>query len=218
MIRIAPSILAADFAKLGDEVRTVDVAGADRIHVDVMDGHFVPNLSMGAEIVASLRPVTKKMLEVHLMIDDPVKYAPSFFKAGADSVIFHLEVLPEPTAFIDSIKKQGKRVGISIKPDMPVARFEPWLAKIDTALLMTVFPGFGGQSYLPESPERIRTLRKMIQAKNPKCELEIDGGVHLQNVQSTVADGADVLVIGTGIYGYKAGPTAAMAELKRMFG
>ena len=101
---------------------------------------------------------------------------------------------------------------------MPVARFEPWLAKIDTALLMTVFPGFGGQAYLPESPERIRTLRKMIQAKNPKCDLEIDGGVHLQNVQSTVADGADVLVIGTGIFSHKAGPTAAMAELKRMFG
>ena len=218
MIHIAPSILAADFAKLGDEVRTVDVGGASRIHIDVMDGHFVPNLSMGAEVVSALRPVTKKMLEVHLMIDDPVKYAPAFFKAGADSIIFHLEVLPEPTAFIDSVKKQGKRVGISIKPDMPVARFEPWLDKIDTALLMTVFPGFGGQKYLPESPERIRTLRKMIQAKNPKCELEIDGGVHLQNVESTVADGADVLVIGTGIFRHKGGPTAAMAELKRMFG
>ena len=218
MIHIAPSILAADFAKLGDEVRAVDAGGASRIHIDVMDGHFVPNLSMGAEVVEALRPVTKKMLEVHLMIDDPVKYAASFFKAGADSVIFHLEVLPEPTAFIDSVHKQGKRVGISIKPDMPVARFEPWLSKIDTALLMTVFPGFGGQSYLPESPERIRTLRKMIQAKNPKCELEIDGGVHLQNVQSTVADGADVLVIGTGIFRHPTGATAAMAELKRMFG
>jgi ribulose-phosphate 3-epimerase len=218
MVHIAPSILAADFARLGDEVRTVDAGGAGRIHIDVMDGHFVPNLSMGSEVVSALRPVTKKMLEVHLMIDDPVKYAPSFFNAGADSVIFHLEVLPEPTAFLESVKKQGKRIGISIKPDMPVARFEPWLAHIDTALLMTVFPGFGGQSYLPESPERIRTLRKMIQAKNPKCELEIDGGVHLQNVQSTVADGADVLVIGTGIFGYNTGPAAAMAELKRMFG
>jgi ribulose-phosphate 3-epimerase len=218
MIHIAPSILAADFAKLGDEVRAVDAGGCDRIHIDVMDGHFVPNLSMGAEVVEALRPVTKKTLEVHVMIDDPVKYAPAFFKAGADSIIFHLEVLPEPTAFIESVKKQGKRIGISIKPDMPVARFEPWLAHIDTALLMTVFPGFGGQAFLPESPERIRMLRKMIQAKNPKCELEIDGGVHLQNVESTVADGADVLVIGTGIFHHKGGPTAAMAELKRMFG
>ena len=216
MPAIAPSILAADFSRLGEQVRLVDAAGAGRIHVDVMDGHFVPNLSMGPDVVAALRPVTKLSLEVHLMVEDPAKFIPAFLKAGADSIIFHLEVVPDPTALIESLRAQGKKVGIAIKPDMPIARFAPYLARIDLALCMTVYPGFGGQAYLPESPERIRELRKMIQTKNPTCDLEIDGGVHLGNAKSAADDGANVLVIGTGIFRHPAGPTAAMAEAIRI--
>jgi len=214
MNHIAPSILSADFSRLGDQVRELEAAGAGRIHVDVMDGHFVPNLSMGPIVVEGLRPVTGLSLEVHLMVEDPAKFIPAFLKAGADSVIFHLEVVPQASALIESVKAMGKRVGVSINPDKPVALFEPWLKMIDTALLMTVFPGFGGQAFLKGSGQRIRDLRRLVDRVNPNCELEVDGGMHLGNARQAADDGADVFVVGSALFKYPHGHVAAVRELR----
>jgi ribulose-phosphate 3-epimerase len=216
MGHIAPSILAADFARLGDQVREVDQAGAQRIHIDVMDGHFVPNISMGPVVVQALRPVTRLPLEVHLMIDDPVGYTDSFLKSGADSLIAHLEVLPDPRPWIRSMHERGKAAGIAIKPKTPVEAIEPFLADLDLALCMTVEPGFGGQAFLPESPARIQQLRLMIQRRNPRCELEVDGGVEKETLPRARQSGANVFVVGTGIFRAKEGATAAVRELKHL--
>ena len=213
MIRIAPSILSADFARLGEQVAEVERAGADRIHVDVMDGHFVPNLSMGPIVVEGLRRTTKLPLEVHLMVADPAKFIPAFLKAGADSVIFHLEVVPRPEALIRSVRELGKQVGLAINPDMDIARFAPFLPLIDVALCMTVFPGFGGQPYLPGNDDRIRELRRLIDSVHPRCDLEVDGGIQLATAKQAVAAGANVLVSGNGIYRHPHGVAAAIREL-----
>ena len=212
-MKIAPSILSADFSRLGELVREVEAAGADRVHVDVMDGHFVPNLSMGA-VVRGLRPVTKLPLEVHLMVENPGLFLDGFVKAGADGFVVHHEVLPDPRPLFQRIRGAGKRVGFAINPDKPVDVLEPYLKDIDLALCMTVFPGFGGQAFLPESPERIRRLRQLIDKHNPRCELEVDGGIDIDNAPKVVAAGANVLVIGTGIFRYKDGPAAAIQALR----
>jgi ribulose-phosphate 3-epimerase len=214
---IAPSILAADFSRLGELVREVEAAGADRIHVDVMDGHFVPNLSMGAVVVKGLRPVTKRPLEVHLMVEDPGRFLDGFVKAGADTLIVHLEVLPDPRSMIEHIRRGlGKKVGLAFNPDLPVSRVEPYLRDIDLALCMTVFPGFGGQAYIPESTARVRELRALVDAQNPACEIEVDGGIDAKTIGSAAAAGATVFVAGTSIFGAKGGPTAAVKELARL--
>jgi ribulose-phosphate 3-epimerase len=213
MIAIAPSILAADFARLGEQVRETERAGADRVHVDVMDGHFVPNLSMGAAVVKGLRPVTRLPLEVHLMVEDPGRFLDGFVKAGADTLIFHLEVEPEPERLVRHIRSLGKKVGLAFNPDMPVERIKPHLAEIDLALCMTVFPGFGGQAFIPGSPDRIRALREMIRGQNPACELEVDGGIDSDSTPAAVTAGANVLVAGTAIFGAKDGPAAATRHL-----
>jgi ribulose-phosphate 3-epimerase len=214
---IAPSILSADFARLGEQVREVDAAGADRIHVDVMDGHFVPNLSMGAVVVKGLRPVTKKPLEVHLMVEDPGRFLDGFVKAGADTLIVHLEVLPDPRPILDHIRRGlGKKVGLAFNPDMAVARVEPYLRDIDLALCMTVFPGFGGQAYIPQSTERVAQLRELVNRHNPACEIEVDGGIDKKSIPLAVRAGANVFVAGTAIFGASEGPTAAVRELQRL--
>jgi ribulose-phosphate 3-epimerase len=213
-MKIAPSILSADFSRLGELVREVDAAGADRIHVDVMDGHFVPNLSMGSVVVKGLRPVTKRPLEVHLMVENPGIFLDGFVKAGADTLIVHLEVLEEPRAIIDQIRNGlGKRVGLAFNPDMPVSRIEPYLKDIDLALCMSVFPGFGGQAYIPASTQRIMELKKLIQRNNPACEIEVDGGIDAKTIGEAAKAGADVFVAGTAIFGAKGGPAAAVKHL-----
>ncbi len=210
MVKLAPSILAADFSRLGELVRLVEKAGADRVHIDVMDGHFVPNLSMGSVVVKGLRPVTRLPLEVHLMVEDPGKFLDGFLSAGADAILFHLEVEPQPLHLIARVKAAGKKVGLAFNPDLPVGRIQPYLAVIDVALCMTVFPGFGGQAFLPGGLDRIAELRAMIDAANPACDLEIDGGVDLTTAGPALAAGANVLVAGTAVFGHPGGPAAAV--------
>ncbi|MBA4190197.1 MAG: ribulose-phosphate 3-epimerase [Planctomycetaceae bacterium] len=214
---IAPSILAADFSRLGELVREVEAAGANRIHVDVMDGHFVPNLSMGSVVVKGLRPVTKLPLEVHLMVEDPGRFLDGFVKAGADSLIVHLEVHPDPRPILEHIRRGlGKKVGLAFNPNMPVAKIEPFLRDIDLALCMTVFPGFGGQAYIPESTARIAELRALVQKHNPACEIEVDGGIDAATIPLASQAGANVFVAGTSVFGAKKGIAAAMKELEQL--
>lgn len=213
MIHLAPSILAADFSRLGEQVLEIERAGALRIQVDVMDGHFVPNLSMGPCVVQGLRPITKLILEVHLMVDRPDLFIDDFIKAGADSFIVHYEVLPDPRPLLHRIRHRRKPVGMALNPQTPVAALEPYLPELDLALCMTVHPGFGGQKYLPESPARIRQLRELIDRVNPKCELEVDGGINTETAKTSVAAGANVLVVGSALFGKPGGPGAALKKL-----
>jgi ribulose-phosphate 3-epimerase len=217
MIAIAPSILAADFSRLGELVQQVEAAGADRIHVDVMDGHFVPNLSMGAVVVKGLRPVTRLPLEVHLMVEDPGRFLDGFVSAGADTFIVHLEVLDDPRPLLQHIRHGlGKKAGLAFNPDLPVDRIEPHLRDIDLALCMTVFPGFGGQPYIPESTERIRQLRGMITSHQPGCEIEVDGGIDHRTISLAAGAGANVFVAGSAVFGAPEGPAAAVKSLHQL--
>jgi ribulose-phosphate 3-epimerase len=216
MVHVAPSILAADFSRLGEQVAETEQAGAQRIHIDVMDGHFVPNLSMGPVVVKGLRPRTRLPLEVHLMVEQPDRFVDAFVKAGADTLIVHHEVLPDPRPLLRRIRGLGKRVGFAVNPENPIEAFAPYLAEIDLALCMTVHPGFGGQPYVPGSTERIRSLRTLIDRINPKCELEVDGGIDELTAPEAVAAGANVLVVGTGIFGNPAGPAQAVRNLRKL--
>jgi ribulose-phosphate 3-epimerase len=213
MVHVAPSILAADFSRLGEQVLETEKAGAQRIHIDVMDGHFVPNLTMGPVVVQSLRPVTRLPLEVHLMVEDPGRFVELFVRAGADSLIVHHEVLPDPLPLFQDIHRRGKKVGFAVNPENPVEALEPYLTEIDLALCMTVHPGFGGQAFIPESPQRVRRLRQLIERHNPRCELEVDGGIDVRTAPLVVKEGANVLVVGTGIFRAPEGPATAVRQL-----
>ncbi len=200
MIKIAPSILAADFSKLGDEIKKVEKAGADIIHIDVMDGHFVPNITMGPSIVKALRSVTGLMFDVHLMIENPAEYIDRFIDAGADIISVHVEVTKNLDKVIQSIKQKGKRAAVALNPATPLSSIDCILQDIDMVLLMTVNPGFGGQTYLDSVTEKIRELKAMIKERKLKVEIEIDGGVDLGNIERAAEAGANIFVAGTTIF------------------
>ena len=216
MSHIAPSILAADFSRLGEQVAEAEAAGAQRLHVDVMDGHFVPNLSMGPVVVEGLRPRTQLPIEVHLMVEQPAKFLASFIAKGADLVIVHQEVLQDARAVLTDIKNKGKRAGLAINPNTAVEALIGYLPVVDLALCMTVFPGFGGQAFLPESPGRIARLRQLIQEHNPNCDLEVDGGIDERTAPLAARAGANVFVVGTGIFRNPRGISAAIRQLQEV--
>ncbi|MCI6647630.1 MAG: ribulose-phosphate 3-epimerase [Oscillospiraceae bacterium] len=202
MVKIAPSILSADFCRLGAEVEDIRRGGADYVHVDVMDGIFVPNISIGIPVVKSLRNSTDMFLDVHLMIDRPHRYVEEFCKAGADLVVFHVEAdQPQDLlAAIATVKAMGKKVGLSVKPKTPAEVLRPYLDQLDLVLVMTVEPGFGGQSFMHDMLPKIAALRQMIDEMNPGCELEVDGGVDPNTAPLCKQAGADVLVAGSAVF------------------
>jgi len=213
-VKLAPSILAADFAHLGDQVAEAERAGADRIHVDVMDGHFVPNLSMGAPIINSLRRVTRLPLEAHLMISNPDAFVEEFAEAGTDSFLVHWEGNNDLSRTVQRIKALGKRVGVAINPATPAAVLEEIMQDIDQVLVMTVNPGFGHQHFLHTTLPKITRARQMIDRIKPRCGLEVDGGVDATTAPLAVAAGADVLVAGSAIFNDSESVTAAMNRLR----
>ncbi len=213
-VKIAPSILAANFARLGEQVAEAERCGADRIHVDVMDGHFVPNISMGAPIVKSLRLVTRLPLETHLMISAPDFFLDEFVEAGSDSFIVHWEGNNNLHRTIHRVRDLGKRVGLAINPATPASVLEEVLPDLDLVLVMTVNPGFGHQHFISSTLAKIQRVRRIIQQVKPECELELDGGIDETTAPLGVAAGANVLVAGNSIFGDNQGVTAALKRLQ----
>jgi ribulose-phosphate 3-epimerase len=213
-IKIAPSILAADFARLGEQVAAAEKAGADRIHVDVMDGHFVPNLTVGPPLVRSLRPVTRLPLETHLMIENPDQFLEAFAEAGVDSLLVHQEGAVNLHRTVQHIKALGKKAGVVINPATPAWVLEEILPDVSLVLVMTVNPGFGGQQFIPGTLSKIRRVRTMIDRVRPDCELEVDGGIEAHTAPLAVEAGADVLVAGSAVFHVREGVAAGMDRIR----
>jgi ribulose-phosphate 3-epimerase len=214
VIKLAPSILAADFARLGEQVRAAEQAGADRIHVDVMDGHFVPNISMGPVVVKGLRPVTRLPLETHLMIAEPDRYIDAFAQAGSDTLIVHVENAPNLHRTVQHIRHLGKKAGVVLNPATPPVALAEILLDVELVLVMTVNPGFGGQEFIHGTLSKIRRIRQMIDQLKPDIELEVDGGIDEATTPLVVEAGARVLVAGSAVFGYPEGVAAAMSRLR----
>ena len=215
MKKIAPSILSADFSRLGDEIRALEAAGADYIHVDVMDGHFVPNITIGPLIVEAARRVTALPLDVHLMIENPDRYIPDFAAAGADIIVVHAEAVNHLHRTVQLITSLGKRAGVSLNPATPLNVLDYVLDDLDLVLLMTVNPGFGGQSFIDACLPKIHSLRAMLDRRGSEAELEVDGGVKISNIARISHAGADVFVAGSAIFG-SPDYGATIAEMKRL--
>jgi ribulose-phosphate 3-epimerase len=214
--KLAPSILSANFARLGEQVAEAEAAGADWLHIDVMDGHFVPNITIGPLVVRALRPITKLPLDVHLMIEQPERYLADFAEAGADRITVHVETCPHLHRTIQQIRELGLKPGVTLNPATPLSSLEEILPEVDLVLVMSVNPGFGGQSYIPSSTVKIARLRKMLAAIGSKAELEVDGGINQDTITEIVEAGASVLVIGSAIFNDRASVTKNIRQLRAL--
>lgn len=215
MIGLVPSVLSADFTRLGEQVREAEAAGAQRIQIDVMDGHFVPNITMGPLVVEAIRRCTKLPLEAHLMITNPQEYIETFAQAGADVIIVHYEVSPHLHRNIQKIKAAGKQAGVALNPSTPVFMLQDMLSLIDLILIMTINPGFGGQELIPETLPKITQARQMVTKRGLSCDIEVDGGINAETIPEVVRAGANLLVAGSAVYNSKETVAQAMNRLRQ---